>query len=288
MVSNFLAGAHSGHLEGLRFKSAFAPKCGAKKFGRILGNPFYKTRCDGQIGPGSQISVGLDQNFFQVCDLWFEQAFFSFHPLLVSTITLSSSKLFTMVNFNWVMHKTESLFDFTWLCGSVDHVHEDSTTSPLNMNARFVKNVWSDLEYETSMEDSFDEGHSDDDDDDDDDTDRTDNTDEGTDVESTRDSILSCQEPEERGSNIPVLRQLPSFGSALASNSLQSGIHTNSSGLSSYPTRSSSMESSTSRRFAIKPIWGRIDEESPLQLKSHVNVKMNHTTPTDSFIFLRQ
>ena len=158
---------------------------------------------------------------------------------------------------------------------------DEPPTSSLTMNARFVQNVWSDLEYESSLEDSFDEGMTDDDEDDAE-------TDTGTDGGSLPESILSCQEPQERGSNIPVLRQLPSFGSALASNSLQSGMDSNSSGLSSYPTRSTSLESSSSRRFSIKPIWASIDEEASIHVDMNIKIHPRNTVPTESFIFLRQ
>ena len=187
-----------------------------------------------------------------------------------------------MVSFNWVMQQTERLFDFSWLCGSMSSMGEEPPTSSLNMNARFVQNVWSDLEYESSLEDSFDEGNTDDDEEEDAETDT------GTDVGSAAKSILSCQEPQERGSNIPVLRQLPSFGSALASNSLQSGMDSHSSGLSSYPTRSTSLESSSSRRFSLKPIWASIDEESSIHVDMSIKTHPRNTVPTESFIFLRQ
>lgn len=192
-----------------------------------------------------------------------------------------------MVSLNWVMQQTERLFDFSWLCGSMNNVSDEPPTSTLNVNARFVQNVWSDLEYESSLDDSFDEGITDDDEDDDDNDDDAE-TDTGTDVQSSPESILSCREPQERGSNIPVLRQLPSFGSALASNSLQSGMDSNGTGLSSYPTRSTSLESSSSRRFSIKPIWASIDEESSIHVDMNIKTHPRNTVPTESFIFLRQ
>lgn len=190
-----------------------------------------------------------------------------------------------MVSFIWVMQQTERLFDFSWLCGSVNNMGDEPPTSPLNMNARFVQNVWSDLEYESSLADSFDEGITDEDEDDDENDTETDT---GTDVGSSSESILSCQEPQEQGSNIPVLRQLPSFGSALASNSLQSGMDSNGTGLSSYPTRSTSLESSSSRRFSLKPIWGSIEEESSIYIDMNMKTYPRNTVPTESFIFLRQ
>ena len=202
-----------------------------------------------------------------------------------------------MVCFSWVMHQTENLFDFSWLCGSFDHVASDETTSVKMNRASFVQNVWSGLEYENS---TF---QRDDDEEDDDDDDTSDNsresrgdTEDWSDLGETNDdstkasTVLSCQEPQERGSNIPVLRQLPSFGSTLRSSSLQSGIHASSGGLSSYPTRSSSTESvtRTTKEFGVE------EEESPVHVKTQFfhsvgdhKASHNHSV-SNSFIFLRQ
>lgn len=203
-----------------------------------------------------------------------------------------------------------NLFDFRWLsCGSVENVEEEGSSSskeasPLNMKARFVNNVWSGLEYEAcsasvEAEGSFDrslehsqqgtntddDGSGTDDDDDDDDSDSDDETD--------NDSIHSCHEPQEQHSNMPFLRELPSFGSTLARNS---------SGMSSYTTRTPSSlgdQSATRGRqgrgqfFVKQPLMGNNgedEESSTIEIKAGVKPGGNTSKldQTNSFIFLRQ
>ena len=155
--------------------------------------------------------------------------------------------------------------------------HPSSSVPFQQMGSRFIKNVWSELELEASTFDSSmdnSSGVSIDDDS----------------AQSRQDSVLSCQEPRETGSNIPVLRQLPSFGSNLASNSLESEIYRSSTGISSFPTRQSSMDSATRRKFSIMPLFGNAGDEF-LDVQDSTAMKgaaVSPLTTTDSFIFLRQ
>jgi hypothetical protein len=191
---------------------------------------------------------------------------------------------------SWIIEKTENVVGCIAFCGSVDDADfsaaDHAAAVPFSkMGSRFVKNVWSELELETaasgsSMGSSSSIVSLEVDADDDDDT-----------VQSRQDSLVSCQEPQETGSNMPVLRQLPSFGSNLASNSLESEIYRSSTGMSSYPTLEPSTDSATRRRFIIPPMFGNTDEE---YLEAHTTNKGATASASlsraknDSFIFLRQ
>lgn len=198
-----------------------------------------------------------------------------------------------MTCFDWVMLQTENLFDFSWLCGNVNHVSSETTSVKMN-KAKFVQGVsWSGIEWEDSIleaEDSFDRSfESRGDTEDDEWTDEGETTDDDDEERSAQESIKSCQEPQEKGSNIPVLRQLPSFGSTLRSSSMQSDIHNDvNSGLSSYRTRSRSTESVTQqKRYSLKQHVA--DEESPVQVKTqfHTSAAAENTVQPGSFIFMR-
>ena len=215
-----------------------------------------------------------------------------------------------------------------WLCGSAANVVDDddnnepTPTHTLNTKARFLNNVWSALEYEEAsslgnggmecvVDRSLDESDHDDDHHDDDSHTTT--------TSSWSSSIHSCQEPQERTSNMPVLRQLPSFGSTLGSNSLlvlqrsAGSTNSNKSALSFDPTirnsnstttttppkRTSSLESATRlARLSIQPLFGshnRIktepqdEESSTMDSKTDIkNKPLLQPEPTNSFIYLRQ
>jgi hypothetical protein len=166
-----------------------------------------------------------------------------------------------------------NVFGCSAFCGHVDDADQPSSVPFHQMGSRFIKNVWSELELESSTFGSS-VGTS---------MDSSDN-DSG---ESRQGSYISCQEPLETGSNIPVLRQLPSFGSNLASNSLESEIYRSSTGLRSYPTRQSSMDSTSHRKFSIPPLFGSSDDEH-LEVRNVKEVAVSPLNTTDSFIFLRQ
>ena len=177
---------------------------------------------------------------------------------------------------NWILEKTVNVFGCTAFCGSSsDDSNYPSSVPFQQMGSRFIKNVWSELELEASTFDSSmdnSSGASMDDDS----------------AQSRQDSVMSCQEPRETGSNIPVLRQLPSFGSNLASNSLESEIYRSNTGISSFPRRQSSMDSA-SRKFSMMPLFGNADDEYlDVRDSTTKGAAVTPLTTTDSFIFLRQ
>lgn len=203
---------------------------------------------------------------------------------------------------NWIIQQTENIFGCTAFCGSVDDTEQTTVrTDPLRkMGSRFVKNVWSELELETSTFDNSVGGSTASSSADGDDNDSKQSCD-ANDKEAS--SVVSCREPQEQGSNIPVLRQLPSFGSNLATNSLPSfdhnTFHRSSTGMSSYSTtRQTSMDDSVTRRkFSLlrnMALGGtEEEEESSVVLKSSSSKapsppETSFAAPTDSFIFLRQ
>lgn len=196
-----------------------------------------------------------------------------------------------MTSLRWIAATTETLFDLGWMCGSVEHTDDDAAaTQKLDEK---LKRVWSGLEYEPQTWDYEDDVDQDDDDDDTLDTtpdtpnsrtkslvdDDEEEEDEELGGEETADrssstgrAMRACHEPQERGSNIPVLRQLPSFGSTLASNSLHSGH--SPSGFS-YQRSTSSTQSN---RFVLKP------QETPVVVKASFPMPSS----SQSYIFLQQ
>eukprot|EP00934_Nitzschia_sp_Nitz4_P007665 Nitzschia sp. Nitz4//scaffold329_size19327//16679//17200//NITZ4_008730-RA/size19327-processed-gene-0.10-mRNA-1//1//CDS//3329548002//7655//frame0 len=168
---------------------------------------------------------------------------------------------------NWIK---SDLLDFSWVCGSLDTTIAGENDVSGGSNDQPLANVWSELEYEPSWENASvnSDGHS---------KSSALNYDEAlrqSHLEAFEGrSVRSSLDPRQRSSNMPILRELPSFGSTLASRTASS-----LSSVKFGSRRDGSSDSCSQRtRFFTKPL-----DESPIRVKSNMPLPNS----SNSYIFM--